>query len=145
MATRFIVFWQRNDFLFNTFAVTAKKEQEDNLKILHDFTNSVIHKRRDKLISMQGNTEEEVDEFGVKRKMALLDVLLQATTDGQPLSDDDIREEVDTFMFEGHDTTTSAICFALSLISRHPEVQAKLFSEIKAVFGNDLDYQCTIR
>lgn len=34
-------------------------------------------------------------------KMALLDILLQSTTaDGQFLSNEDISEEVDTFMFE---------------------------------------------
>ena len=70
--------------------------------------------------------------------MALLDVLLQATTpDSKPLSNEDIREEVETFMFEGHDTTTSGISFCLYTISRHPEVQAKLFAEIRQVIGDD--------
>lgn len=79
----------------------------------------------------------EVDDLGRKRKMAFLDVLLQASVDGRPLTNDDIREEVDTFMFEGHDTTTGAIGFTLFCISRHPEVQRKLFEEIRAVIGDD--------
>lgn len=33
------------------------------------------------------------------KKMALLDILLKSSVDGQPLSNEDIREEVDTFMF----------------------------------------------
>lgn len=69
--------------------------------------------------------------------MALLDVLLQSTVDDQPLSNEEIREEVDTFMFEGHDTTTSGISFTLYLIARHPEVQRKLVEEIKQVLGSD--------
>ncbi|GBP03883.1 Cytochrome P450 4d2 [Eumeta japonica] len=52
-------------------------------------------------------------------------------------SDEDIREEVDTFMFEGHDTTTSGIAFALYLIARHKEVQEKLVEEVKHVLGTD--------
>lgn len=69
--------------------------------------------------------------------MAFLDVLLQSTVNGAPLTNEDIREEVDTFMFEGHDTTTSGIAFALYLIARHPEVQEKLVDEIKHILGTD--------
>lgn len=74
--------------------------------------------------------------------MALLDVLLQSTIDGRPLTNEDIREEVDTFMFEGHDTTTSAICFALYAISNHPEVQAKIYKEIVEVVNGRNEGLC---
>lgn len=39
-------------------------------------------------------------------------------------------------MIQGHDTTTSGICFTLYLISRHPDVQNKIFAEIQNVFGS---------
>lgn len=77
--------------------------------------------------------------------MAFLDVLLQSTIDGKPLTNDDIREEVDTFMFAGHDTTTSGISHTLYLLARHSQVQQKVFEEILQVIGNDKDKLITMR
>lgn len=43
--------------------------------------------------------------------------------DGSHLSDADIAEEVDTFMFEGHDTTACALAWVLLLLGNHPDIQ----------------------
>lgn len=76
------------------------KIQKDALKILHGFTDKVIHERRAELIKRQSENAYDDDDIGVKRKMALLDILLLSTIDGEPLTNLEIREEVDTFMFE---------------------------------------------
>lgn len=77
--------------------------------------------------------------LGIRKKQALLDILLEAKINGVPLTDEEIREEVDTFMFEGHDTTTSAIGFALYLLSTEPRVQQKLLEEINATLSMNGD------
>lgn len=46
----------------------------------------------------QDVTNKSDDDIGSRRKLALLDILLQSTIDGKPLTDLDIREEVDTFV-----------------------------------------------
>lgn len=40
------------------------------------------------------------------------------------------------YLKQGHDTTTSAICFALYNLAKYPEAQKKVFDEVTAVFAN---------
>lgn len=54
--------------------------------------------------------------------------------DQQGLSDEDIRAEVDTFMFEGHDTTASGISWIFYALASHPEHQEKCRAEVMDVF-----------
>lgn len=111
-----------------TYQFTEMYKREKYLiKVLHEFTSKVI-KEREKCI--RENKSE------IKRKLAFLDLLLQAKADGKPLDDEGIREEVDTFMFEGHDTTTSGIAFALLNLAKYPEMQRQVYEECRDVFGD---------
>ncbi|XP_039431532.1 cytochrome P450 4d2-like isoform X1 [Culex pipiens pallens] len=145
LAGRFMKVWQRSDFLFNLSA--DKKRQDRVIKVLHDFTTSIIRSRREELLAGKIETDDTVDEEGVgtRKKMAFLDVLLQATIDGRPLTDKEIQEEVDTFMFEGHDTTTIAITFTLMLLAKHPDIQEKVYQEVTEIIGKDLNAPTTYR
>nr|AKD43074.1 Cyp4d1-RA [Drosophila melanogaster]AKD43144.1 Cyp4d1-RA [Drosophila melanogaster] len=123
-----------------TYMLTPLARAEKKaLNVLHQFTEKIIVQRREELIregSSQESSNDDAD-VGAKRKMAFLDILLQSTVDERPLSNLDIREEVDTFMFEGHDTTSSALMFFFYNIATHPEAQKKCFEEIRSVVGND--------
>lgn len=110
------------------------------IKQLHSFTESVINERRKKISSntaaAAADQDKEVDEFGNKKKMAFLDLLLLSRVDGKPLDDEGIREEVDTFMFEGHDTTTSGIAFVFLSLAKNPKIQQQVYEECVQVFGD---------
>jgi cytochrome P450 len=81
----------------------------------------------------------ENGSFSDKRK-AFLDILLQAKNEDLSLTSKDLQEEVDTFMFEGHDTSTSATSWTCHLIGSHPHIQEKLHAEIDRVFGKFFKY-----
>ncbi|CAG9771770.1 unnamed protein product [Ceutorhynchus assimilis] len=135
--------WKGKDILFKL--TKDYKKQEENLKIMHGFTNSVIKKRKEELQNNKNLEQLEEDSLGRKRKLAFLDLLLNCTVDGQPLSQEDIEEEVNTFMFEGHDTTASAISSALFLLANHPDVQKKVRDEQREIFGENRDRPVTFQ
>ncbi len=64
--------------------------------------------------------------------------LLMAAHDleGQPLSDVELRDELITLLFAGHETTASALAWALYWIAYLPEVRTKLLAEIDALDGD---------
>ncbi|XP_058814811.1 cytochrome P450 4C1-like [Topomyia yanbarensis] len=123
------------------FLYPYAREQKKVIMKLHNFTNSVIDSRRQMLEQEKSTTKVtfdlEEENMYSKRKMTFLDLLLNVTVDGKLLSREDIREEVDTFMFEGHDTTTSGISFTVWHLAKYQDIQQKLYEEINRVLGKD--------
>ncbi|XP_063456851.1 cytochrome P450 4F11 isoform X2 [Pan paniscus] len=98
--------------------------------LVHDFTDAVIQERR-RTLPTQG-----IDDFlKNKAKSKTLDfidvLLLSKDEDGKELSDEDIRAEADTFMFEGHDTTASGLSWVLYHLAKHPEYQEQCRQEVQ--------------
>lgn len=69
---------------------------------------------------------------------AFLDLLLNyKNANGvQTLTDEEIREEVDTFMFEGHDTTAMALSWTIFLLGHYLPVQQRLAEEVDSYFAD---------
>ncbi|KAL6419099.1 hypothetical protein ACFW04_011567 [Cataglyphis niger] len=131
--------WYYNDLIF---ALSPQgRKQKKILKILHGFTEKVIAERRlyyertnyRYLENLENDKETEINDaevFGIKKKrLAMLDLLIAVSRDNL-LSDLDIREEVDTFMFAGHDTTAMGITFALLLLAEHKDIQERVRVEV---------------
>lgn len=41
------------------------------------------------------------------------------------MTNEDIREEIDTFLFEGHDTSSSALTMTMIMLGMYQDVQVK--------------------
>ncbi|NXX88409.1 CP4B1 protein, partial [Centropus bengalensis] len=108
------------------------REFQDACKLAHTHTDKVIKERK-----MMLSNEKELDQIQKKRHLDFLDILLcTKDANGVGLSDEDLRAEVDTFMFAGHDTTASGISWLLYCLSLYPEYQQRCREEIQGILGD---------
>lgn len=82
------------------------------------------------------DVENEENDIGEKKRLAFLDLLLESAQNGALISDQEIKEQVDTIMFEGHDTTAAGSSFFLSLMGVHQDIQEKVVQELQEIFGD---------
>ncbi|CAD5212360.1 unnamed protein product [Bursaphelenchus xylophilus] len=95
-----------------------ERESQKALKVLKDQTFQVVTER-----IKQRKLED------AKPRPDFLDLLLDEFDKGT-LPFEEICEEVDTFMFAGHDTTSHGISWILWALACHPEVQEQLYAEL---------------
>ncbi|XP_023247723.1 probable cytochrome P450 4p2 [Copidosoma floridanum] len=116
------------------------------LEILHEFTDEIIRERK-KYHKSTGNkfldeNNDEVEDnvfddvhIGRRRRLAMLDLLFAAEKKGL-IDDAGIKEEVDTFTFEGHDTTSMAMTFIVMQLAENKEAQDKARLEVTEIMNN---------
>ncbi|KAM6893583.1 cytochrome P450 4F3 isoform 1-T1 [Xenentodon cancila] len=120
------------------------KRFKQALNVVHRFTREVVQERR-ALINQQEETQANLSTAHQKKK-DFVDIILQSKDeDGQGLSDEEIQAEANTFMFAGHDTTASAICWTLYNLSRHAEYQEECRQEVMELMqgreGHDIEWE----
>jgi cytochrome P450 len=70
----------------------------------------------------------------------ILSLLLQARhEDGQPMTDVELRDELVTLLVAGHETTATALSWALERLVRHPAKLERLREEVRAGEDDYLD------
>lgn len=150
-------FYLRPDILFNLLGI--KKRHDSLIKVIHSLTTKVLKSKSeqikksfesgriketiysDLLNTKEGDMDVNHDDTedattGEKNRLAFLDLMLESTYCGANISEAEIKEEVDTIMFEGHDTTAAGSSFALCLLACHPDIQERVFIEQKEIFGD---------
>ncbi|XP_071505747.1 ultra-long-chain fatty acid omega-hydroxylase-like [Diadema antillarum] len=118
------------DFIFR---LSSKyHEWKESYSYMHGIHDKIVTGRRRKYAK-----EKEPE----KRAMDFLDTLLLAKdSNGNGLSEKEIRDEVSTFIFGGTDTTGSALTWFLYTMAQHTEEQARVQEEMDTLFaGRDDD------
>lgn len=102
-------------------------------------------------VATRAETDREIYSLIAERRAAddagegddvLSTLLLAEHEDGEPMSDEEIRDELLTLLVAGHETTATELAWAFERLVRTPDVLAKLVAEIDA--GRDEYVRATI-
>ncbi|KAL3862141.1 hypothetical protein ACJMK2_008131 [Sinanodonta woodiana] len=118
------------------FYLTSRGRRfKKNCDLVHSVAEDVIKNRKAAL------DNQEPSATSAKKYIDFLDILLTVKDEkGKGMTPLEIRNEVDTFLFEGHDTTASAISWILCSLAKYQDIQEKVLAELDSVLeGRNTD------
>ena len=125
-----------SDFVYSLSSDGRKFRK--HLQVVHALSRHLIAERRAAL--REEAVDSNMETSSTHSSKDFLDVLLTVRDEENVgLSDDEIREQVDTFLFRGHDTTSSALQCILYYLSQHEEMQEKCRCEVLDVLDKSGD------
>uniref|UniRef100_A0AC35UGC5 Cytochrome P450 n=1 Tax=Rhabditophanes sp. KR3021 TaxID=114890 RepID=A0AC35UGC5_9BILA len=129
-------FYRISNLIFNIFG--EGKLLNKLIFKLKTFTKNIIDIKmaeyeKKKVVEQNRETKGPEDEFK-KPKQNFITTLLQLND--KHITNDFLVNQVDTFVFAGVDTTSTAHGYLFWCLATHPEVQEKLYQEIYDVFGD---------
>ncbi|CAL8113624.1 unnamed protein product [Orchesella dallaii] len=107
------------------------REEAKCLHILNEFSRNLLKTRR--------QARKEIGyEKSKNMNVPLIDLLLdyQEKNPGS-FTDEQIRDEIDTFLTGGHGATTATTGFAVFIFGCYPEIQQRVYEELDTVFNGD--------
>ncbi|CAO3595957.1 unnamed protein product [Absidia cylindrospora] len=123
---RFITpIWSVTEFL-GRMAQPFKTSMNGHLKVVDGFARQVTEQRREQL------------KNGEVHKDLLSRFMNASNANGEPLSNDELRDIVLNFVIAGRDTTAQSLSWTFYMLMSHPRVEAKLLEEINANITEDI-------
>lgn len=96
----------------------VNRRYDRSLNLMHSIVDEVIAERKKHPHASEDNKD-------------LLDFMLTARDESNlGLSDENIRDQVITFLIAGHETTSNLLAWTLYELSRHPEIEQKILQEV---------------
>ncbi|GJQ70767.1 hypothetical protein Trydic_g696 [Trypoxylus dichotomus] len=105
-----------NDLIFRF--TSRFKLMKEALDIVKEYTRTIVR------------TEGRKKQTGTKKYV--IDFLV-----ANSISEEFLNDNINSFILAGHDPMAQALCFTIYELSRHAQVQQKLFEEIVSIVGED--------
>jgi cytochrome P450 len=111
------------DWFLRLLPVKRNKELRNAIKLIKDTCRDLVRTKREKT------------EKGERTDYDILSVAMESGG----FSDDDLVNQLMTFLAAGHETTASALMWAIYLVCTKPDVQTKLRDEVRGALPSIMD------
>ena len=102
--------------LVNALPIKRNDDINQASKVIRDTCNELIREKKEKL---------------ARKELTDVDILSVAL-ESRAFSETNLADQMMTFLVAGHETTASAMTWAIYLLCLHPQVQARLREEVRA-------------
>ncbi|NP_001266437.1 cytochrome P450 4C1-like precursor [Bombyx mori] len=132
-SSRFCQPWLHNDTVYKM--MPQYQQHKDSKDFLCNFIDQVIKSKRNSLEEQKDSTEADQNAHrnGLK---SFLELLIESSGGNKGYTDLELQEETLVLVLAGTDTSAVGVAFTSVMLSRHQDVQEKVYEELKEVFGD---------
>uniref|UniRef100_A0A0K8TVP5 Cytochrome p450 n=1 Tax=Epiphyas postvittana TaxID=65032 RepID=A0A0K8TVP5_EPIPO len=125
-------FTARHDFMYKM--LPCFKEYDKKRQLLYRFVDEIIKCKREEAASL--TPTDTLNGFKKSKAPSILEMIMEYSASIGGYTDLELREETMVVILAGTDTSAVGTAFAFLMLSRHEEVQKKVYEELKEVFGD---------
>nr|CAD7605346.1 unnamed protein product [Timema genevievae] len=121
-----------------TGSIREAKGSSERYKVDQRGTGSIIEivlKRREEINKKPFESKQNGTKDLSQRRRPLVDRIVEIADQSNNFNDEDIIQEVCTFMLAGQESVATAVTFTLFLLAKHPDVLSRVLDEVDAVLG----------
>ncbi|KAI4476072.1 hypothetical protein M0804_013868 [Polistes exclamans] len=136
--------WLHPNIIFNNSSMG--KRLQELYSHFNKITNEIIREKKESMQKDEITPELEASDaskynsltkyFG-KKTSTFLDLLFKSFYETGEYSEEDIRDEIHTFVFTGSDTTSGTLAFVFLMVATFPEVQQQIYEELYQIYGSN--------
>ncbi|XP_047368012.1 cytochrome P450 4C1-like [Vespa velutina] len=130
--------WLHPSFIF--YNTARGKKFQACLAYLDNVTNKIIKEKMESMLRSKINRQMTAEKLGQKQK-TLFDFLFELSHEGEIYTEENTRDEINTLIIAGSETSATTISFVLLMLATFPEIQDKVYEEINRIYCSD-DPKC---
>ncbi|XP_043488922.1 cytochrome P450 4C1-like [Polistes fuscatus] len=132
-AKRILKFWLHPNIIFKNSSMG--KRQQEILFPFNKITNEIIRKKKNSM-NEDNFTREGKDPHAKKDTSPFLDAIFKSFYETRKYSEADIRDEINTMVLSGSDTTANTLTFLFLMLATFPDIQNQVYEELYNMYDS---------